>query len=296
LLVTTAGTEQARIWNLSDPTKPLEVLDARHGSMCNPNKASLNSYTAGFDSAVFSRDRTHVATSDYDRSACVWTLAGKTYRPTLFIREPPGATNGIGIYEGGSAPVRWADISPDGKRLLIASEDGTARILSMADRAALRVLADPTGQPINDAWFSHDGQLVVTASNGGTVGIWNASTGVEEQQIVEPDRSQVYNAAFSPDDTLVVTCGGTAHIFRIKDSRGSLLQNPQRLTDFQYGGDISDCEFSPNGTLIATGGQQGNTRIFSTELDGSLQYVEALARARVSRQLTAAEKKQYGIS
>jgi hypothetical protein len=38
------------------------------------------------------------------------------------------------------------------------------------------------------------------------------------------------------------------------------------------------------------------TRIFSTELAGSIPQLERLAGQRVTRDLTAAEKKHYGIS
>jgi hypothetical protein len=72
----------------------------------------------------------------------------------------------------------------------------------------------------------------------------------------------------------------------------------RQLTQFQYGNSLSDCQFSPDGREVVSGGDDGDTRIFSTELAGPLVQLERIARQRVTRQLTAAERRTYlsGIS
>lgn len=98
----------------------------------------------------------------------------------------------------------------------------------------------------------------------------------------------VSNANFSPDQRFVVSCSGTAHIWSVRTG--------QLVTSFQYGNTLSDCEFNASSTQIAADGFGGVTRIFSTELAGSIPQLERLASQRVTRDLTAAEKKRYGIS
>ncbi|HSC04985.1 MAG TPA: hypothetical protein VLC49_16760 [Solirubrobacteraceae bacterium] len=98
----------------------------------------------------------------------------------------------------------------------------------------------------------------------------------------------VSNANFSPDQRFVVSCSGTAQIWSV---RTGLL-----VTSFQYGNTLSDCEFNASSTQIAADGFGGVTRTFSTELAGSIPQLERLASQRVTRDLTAAEKKRYGIS
>jgi WD40 repeat protein len=99
----------------------------------------------------------------------------------------------------------------------------------------------------------------------------------------------VTNANFSPNGRFVVTCSGSSvHIWGVASG--------QVLTTFPYGTNLLDCEFSPDGSEIATGGNEGQIRIFGTALAGSVEQIEQIAAHRVTRQLTPAEKHRYGIS
>lgn len=289
LLVTTGGSEQAWLYRVADlvhfgaHAKPLTKFDAtRHGSPCGVSKGTLIS---GFNSAIVSHDDSLVATADNNGNACIWNAS--TGQPVKLIQEPPGGSGGLSGSNEGSAPLRWVQFSRDGNRLLTASNDGTARIWDVRTGRPTQVLTEPSREAINDAWFNRNDSLVVTASDAGTVGIWDANTGIELHRLVVPDHSEVFNATFSPDGRWVVTCGGSGHIFTI---HGELL------TNFQYGNTLSDCEFSPNGKFIAAAGDGGTTRVFSTELAGKLKQIESMAGGRVTRQLSPAERKQYGVS
>ena len=87
--------------------------------------------------------------------------------------------------------------SPDGKRIVTASFDKTARVWS----------ADGTGEPIvlrgHEHWlvsagFSPDGQRIFTASQDKTVRVWSAS--VPGEPLVLRGAAAAYNhAAWSPD-------------------------------------------------------------------------------------------------
>jgi hypothetical protein len=68
------------------------------------------------------------------------------------------------------------------------------------------------------------------------------------------------------------------------------------LTTYPYGTNLFDCEFSADGTQIATGGNEGEIRIFGTALAGSIKQLERIAQQEVTRGLTPAEKHRYGIS
>ena len=171
----------------------------------------------------------------------------------------------------GSA-MRWAAFSPNGKQVLTANADGTARIWDMGTGRQLQVMSEPTGEAINDAWFSPDGKLLVTASDDGTARIWSSTTGRLLHTLSGPGLAPVYNAAFSHNGQRVVTCSGSAAL--IWSSAG------QQLTEFP-GNSLSDCEFSPNGSEIVTAGGDGYSRIFSTELAGNLAQIERIAEQRL---------------
>ncbi|MEZ4405445.1 MAG: AAA-like domain-containing protein [Polyangiales bacterium] len=72
---------------------------------------------------------------------------------------------------GHTGPVRAANFSPDGQRVVTASYDQSARVWEAGSGRLLVTLSGHTG-PVNAASFSPDGQRVVTASGDGTAHIW----------------------------------------------------------------------------------------------------------------------------
>jgi hypothetical protein len=70
--------------------------------------------------------------------------------------------------------VNSAAFSPDGKRIVTASNDEIARIWDAATGQAIAILEGHT-RPLNSAAFSPDGQRIVTASSDKTARIWDAS-------------------------------------------------------------------------------------------------------------------------
>ena len=68
-----------------------------------------------------------------------------------------------------------AQFSPDGKRIVTASADNTARVW---DTQIVRAVPVSFGSPASiGAQFSSDGKRVVTASDDGTARVWDAQTG-----------------------------------------------------------------------------------------------------------------------
>ncbi len=102
-------------------------------------------------------------------------------------------------------PVQSARFSRDGRRVITASEDGTARIWGVTDG---RPLAPPLRHRdrVSYAEFSPDGRQVVTASGDGTAGLWDASTGALVASLGGHARGARV-AYFSPDGRRVLTGG-----------------------------------------------------------------------------------------
>ena len=102
-----------------------------------------------------------------------------------------------------------ANFSPDGWRVVTASEDGTARLWNAIN-------GEPLGEPMRHdaevlgAQVSQDGQRIITVSVDGSARLWRADTG---QLAAPPLRHAdlVHWAAFSPDGhraVPVLTAGG----------------------------------------------------------------------------------------
>ena len=71
-----------------------------------------------------------------------------------------------------------ARFSPDGKKIVTASRDATARLFDAADGHELAVLKGHT-KAVSFAAFSPDGKTVVTTSKDKTARLWDAATGRE---------------------------------------------------------------------------------------------------------------------
>ncbi len=121
--------------------------------------------------------------------------------------------------------VSAAIFSPDGKTVLTASYDKTARIWEV-----------PTGKPLGTlrhdltviaVAFSRDGKTILTGSADKTAQLWEAATG-EKSAPPLPHLDSVASVAFSPDDKMVLT-GSFDRTARLWDAAtGKQLSSPLR--------------------------------------------------------------------
>src|SRR5262249_58143475 len=98
--------------------------------------------------------------------------------------------------------IRSVAFHPDGKTILTASGDGTARLWNAA--AGTPIVSLVHGHSVTAVAFSPDGQVVLTGSWDGTARLWNAAAGTP---LGPPLKHQmpVRAVAFSPDGRTVLT-------------------------------------------------------------------------------------------
>ena len=99
--------------------------------------------------------------------------------------------------------VRSASFSPDGKYIVTASYDNTAKIWNAETGIQIGETMKHNGSALS-ASFSPDGKYIVTASYDKTAKIWNAETGIQVGETMKHDGS-VSSASFSPDGKYIVT-------------------------------------------------------------------------------------------
>ena len=157
-----------------------------------------------------------------------------------------------------AAPAVRAEFSPDGKRLVAASEDGSVRILDL-DGGGVSTEASWHEKNINRLSFSGDGRLVVSASDDCTARVWDVLAADGGFAVSPPLRHPqwVTHAAFSPDGASVVTgcVDGSARVWDWSAGR-------QRFGACEHGGMLWCIAFSPEGQCFATAGWDGCARIW----------------------------------
>jgi WD40 repeat protein len=151
--------------------------------------------------------------------------------------------------------VRSAAFSPDGRRIVTASQDTTARIWDANTGYEVAQLRGHTDR-VGGAAFSPDGSRIVTASADRTVRVWDAATG-RETLVLRGHTAGVRSAEFSPDGRQIVTASGdhTARIWDAVTAREGvrLLGHTDRVTA---------ARFSPDGSRIITGSFDKTARIW----------------------------------
>ncbi len=160
------------------------------------------------------------------------------------------------LHHGG--PVYVAAFSPDGKLIVTASIDKTARVWDAVTGQLQATLAGHSS-PVNDAAFSPDGRLVVTASDDGTARVWEAMSGHLLATLNGPG-VEVRKAVFSPDGRRVVTASAD-HEARVWSAEsGALLATLNGHT-----GVVFNAAFSPDGKRIVTASDDGTARVWDAE-------------------------------
>lgn len=122
----------------------------------------------------------------------------------------------LATLSGHTKAIRFVAFSPDGLRLVSASDDGMAKLWDVATGTIVGPLIGHDGA-VFAASFSPDGKRVVTASWDGTARLWDAAT-CSSLAVFADHRGKVWDAEFSRDGNQIVTAGedGVAYIYSTK--------------------------------------------------------------------------------
>ncbi|MCB9115615.1 MAG: WD40 repeat domain-containing protein [Caldilineaceae bacterium] len=160
-----------------------------------------------------------------------------------------------------------ATFSPDGRTVVTASDDQTARLWDVQTGRQLHQFQGHTDR-VTSAVFSPDGRTVVTASADKTARLWDAQTGHELRQL-QGHTKIVTSTAFSPDGRTVVTASADM---------------TARLWDAQTGHEVRQLDghtasllsatFSPDGRTVVTVSHDKTARLWDAQTGHELRQLQ----------------------
>ena len=203
----------------------------------------------------------------------------------------------VGLLAGHKGIIYTAVFSPDGRILVTASADGTARLWDVARRQPIAtlnghigsvndvafgpdgvlatvgkdgtarlwdlaghqigILTGDSGVTLSAVAFAHDGHILAIASGDNTVRLWDM---ISRHQIavLSGHTGHIFSVEFSPDDRILATASADGTA-RLWDviSRQSLATLTGHI------GRVNNATFSPDGDMLATVGNDITTRLWN---------------------------------
>ena len=208
-------------------------------------------------------------------------------RADAFLRAARASYSYRIVLRGHDKRVARAQFSADGKTVVTASYDKTARLWDVASGKAVQVLRGHEG-PVRSAQFFADGKRVVTASADKTARMWDVASG-KELQVLRGHEGSVVSAQISADGKTVVTASedGTA---RLWDSSGKELQVLRGHED-----GVKSVQFSADGKTVVTVSADGTARLWKCEVCRPVEEIAADLAKTVGRDLTDEERRRFGV-
>ncbi len=197
---------------------------------------------------------------------------------------------------GHSYTVYDVGVSPNGRHILSTSRDGSSRVWNAVTGVTQSVLVGHT-RGVRCGAFINDGRVIATGGDDSVLRFWDVATASRTGPIV-PLSSSARSIAYAPAQGLlaVATDDGKVTLFDIKhvslepiafleaviaQSGGSYLANRIVLNHPEK---VNSIAASPNGRLIATGGDDGVVRVWNAvsgvlwrSLNGHTGSVEGVA-------------------
>ena len=162
------------------------------------------------------------------------------------------------VLKGHGSSVESATYSPDGRRIVTASEDNTARVWEANSGRLLAVLTGHRAR-VWSATYSPDGRRIVTASWDNTARVWEADSG-RRLAVLTGHGERVWSATYSPGGHRIVTASldNTARVWEADSGRLLAV-----LTG--HADSVVSATYSPDGRRIVTASWDKTARVWEAD-------------------------------
>ncbi len=174
----------------------------------------------------------------------------------------------ISAFRAHQQTVRAVEYSPDGKRLLTASIDGS---IAMWDAETFReIYRLRVDGEVNDATFSPDGTLIA-AGSGQTISVWDVETGKILKQF-SGLTDEIWSIDFSPDGSQIA-CSGVPRSVNIWN-----VETEKQVRVLEgFGDSVGHLRYAPGGETLATACEDGTVKIWNAASGELIRTLEGHA-------------------
>jgi WD40 repeat protein len=180
---------------LSDKT--VKVWDAESGQLIH----SLSGHDGWIYSAAYSPNGRRIVSAGERR---ISGFSSSFEAVNVWDAESGQLIHTLSGYSGGV--VLSAAYSPDGWRIVTASDDGTVKVRNTGSGGFIHTLFGHK-ERVNSVAYSPDGRRIVSASGDKTVKVWDAENGQLIRTLYGHNGS-VNSVAYSPDGRRIVSASG----------------------------------------------------------------------------------------
>jgi WD40 repeat protein len=173
----------------------------------------------------------------------------------------------VGRLLGHTGIVRTAAFNHDGRKVVTASDDGTARVWNALTGQEVIALPHP-GQRVLQASYSPEGLTVLTVCTDGVIRGWDPRTGEVDFKLDPPGETLYQRATYNPDGNLIVF---VRQIGPNKTFAGihAPMQLNHSFSGIELDSTVRDARYSPNGNTVAVALASGVAQTWTWSTIGS---------------------------
>ena len=236
--------------------KTAAILDAATGAVIRVIYRTSADANFAFTSGAFLPGGTSVVLACGGSSLLSDDLAIAYEINTAQVLHNFTGQTGLGRF-GHTMPVLALALSPDGTKMVTASQDTTAKLWDTATGELIETFTGHSGI-VYDVAFSPDATQVLTGSMDKTARLWSVATGQTLRTYAEHTKG-INAVAFSPDGKLLAT-GSSDNSTRIWD----ITQTSSLHTLTGHTQAVNAVTFSPTGATVLTKSSDDTIKTWNT--------------------------------